>query len=370
MGSNRSERLKKPFTGGMGKVYTSPVKRRAKAKTSTIANHLGQYKKIEALEKKLALLQNPSPPCKQDVLTEEVSVDAHDPELVPDNDEPMDLDQAPDTHPPPLTPSLPLPRKSRGLLPGDDAHKLFDQWKKVLPQLVQSLLSYISTTLGKKWITVTNVASQCRQPGSCTIRNKEVLCLFLSRKWCCHIPTNALTSLVDFETLEIISCECQDVLQTLVCNGLFPTSPSQPRMAISIDLLDFYRALFERSCDAVNALAGALDNFYTRRGFHHRNSKVCVSFLRLRPMFIINRARLSKTHFDVALVTQSNGTTTYSLYSLNESKRLWSLPVKSSQPSKSLMRQLPHPWIYLPLPLFYHYENLPLCRWKVERWHP
>ena len=141
MSSNHSERLKKLFTGGMGKVYTSPVKQCVKAKTSTIANHLGQYKKIEALEKKLALLQNPSPPCKQDVLTEEVSIDAHIPELVPDDDEPMDLDQVPDTHPPPLTPSLPLPRKSCGLLPGDNAHKLFDQWK-VLPQLVQSLLSY------------------------------------------------------------------------------------------------------------------------------------------------------------------------------------------------------------------------------------
>jgi hypothetical protein len=38
-------------------------------------------------------------------------------------------------------------------------------------------------------------------------------------------------------------------------------------MAVSIDLLDFYRALFERSCDAISAIAGALHTFYTRRGF-------------------------------------------------------------------------------------------------------
>jgi hypothetical protein len=45
-------------------------------------------------------------------------------------------------------------------------------------------------------------------------------------------------------------------------------------MAISIDLLDFYSALFERSCDAVNAMAAALNTFYIRRGFFLLNGKV------------------------------------------------------------------------------------------------
>ncbi|KIJ58223.1 hypothetical protein HYDPIDRAFT_72010, partial [Hydnomerulius pinastri MD-312] len=53
----------------------------------------------------------------------------------------------------------------------------------------------------------------------------------------------------------------------LLHHGLFPTAPSQPRMAVSIELLAFYRALFERSCDAINALAAALNSHYTRRGF-------------------------------------------------------------------------------------------------------
>ena len=190
MAASRSGRLKKPFTGGMGKVFTSPVKRRAKTKTTTIVNHLGQHKKIEALERKLASLQNPPTTCTikeapdQDVLPEEVSaidVDKRDSELDLDADIPMDTDPASDAHTPPMTLPTAFPRKSRGFLPNNDAHKLFDQWKKVLPQLVESLLFYISTTLGKKWITVTNVASQCRQPSSCTIRKKEVLCLFLCR---------------------------------------------------------------------------------------------------------------------------------------------------------------------------------------------
>ncbi|EMD34765.1 hypothetical protein CERSUDRAFT_54749 [Gelatoporia subvermispora B] len=60
---------------------------------------------------------------------------------------------------------------------------------------------------------------------------------------------------------------CVPLPHALVASGMFPTAPSQPRTAVSIDLLDFYLALFERSGDAVTALARALRNFYTRRGW-------------------------------------------------------------------------------------------------------
>ena len=46
-------------------------------------------------------------------------------------------------------------------------------------------------------------------------------------------------------------------------------------MAISIDLLAFYRSLFERSCDAINALSSALQSHYVRRGFRMVNKHVC-----------------------------------------------------------------------------------------------
>lgn len=79
---------------------------------------------------------------------------------------------------------------------------------------------------------------------------------------------------LDFEKLDVVGCQCQDTLQVLVANGLFPAAPSHPNVAISIHLLDFYHALFEKSCDAVNAMASALNTFYTRRGFILLNSKV------------------------------------------------------------------------------------------------
>ncbi|EDR03523.1 uncharacterized protein LACBIDRAFT_331575 [Laccaria bicolor S238N-H82] len=75
--------------------------------------------------------------------------------------------------------------------------------------------------------------------------------------------------IIDFDTFKIVACECED----LVNHGLFPTSPSQPRMAVSIPLIQLYHALFECSCDAINAFAHALNTFYGRRGFIHCNSK-------------------------------------------------------------------------------------------------
>ena len=73
---------------------------------------------------------------------------------------------------------------------------------------------------------------------------------------------------------EFLSCTCVTLPQVLIRNGLFPTAPLHPRLAVSIDLLDFYGALFDRSADAVTALAGALKAMYSRRGFPILNSKV------------------------------------------------------------------------------------------------
>ncbi|KIK98124.1 hypothetical protein PAXRUDRAFT_134837, partial [Paxillus rubicundulus Ve08.2h10] len=53
--------------------------------------------------------------------------------------------------------------------------------------------------------------------------------------------------------------------------GLFPTAPSQAYMIVLVDLLAFYHALFEWSCDVINALASALHTHYIWRGFRMVN---------------------------------------------------------------------------------------------------
>ncbi|KAG2125538.1 hypothetical protein BD769DRAFT_1322112, partial [Suillus cothurnatus] len=50
--------------------------------------------------------------------------------------------------------------------------------------------------------------------------------------------------------------------QVLLHHGLFPTMPSQPCMAVLVDLLSFYWVLFEHSCNAINALVSTLKTHY------------------------------------------------------------------------------------------------------------
>ena len=98
---------------------------------------------------------------------------------------PMETDPSPGL----VSSSPPKPR--RGLLPNVDTRKLFDRWKSVLPRLVNPLLTYVTSTIGQKWITVKAVKSQCSSPMGCQTRNKDVLCLFVGRALChCLIITH------------------------------------------------------------------------------------------------------------------------------------------------------------------------------------
>ncbi|KAJ6505166.1 hypothetical protein C8R45DRAFT_817754 [Mycena sanguinolenta] len=81
-------------------------------------------------------------------------------------------------------------------------------------------------------------------------------------------------SIVPASIHHICASSCEEVIVVDVkClyislqHGVFPASPTRPRTGVSIDLLEIYRALFERSCDAITALASALHTIYGRRGF-------------------------------------------------------------------------------------------------------
>ena len=83
---------------------------------------------------------------------------------------------------------------------------------------------------------------------------------------------------LDFKEIEVKSCSCCTLPQVLVRNGLFPTAPSLPRLAVSTHLLELYQALFEQSCDAVNSMAAAVRSYYRGRGFQILDIHVSVDF--------------------------------------------------------------------------------------------
>ncbi|KAI5985803.1 hypothetical protein EDC04DRAFT_2873645 [Pisolithus marmoratus] len=119
---------------------------------------------------------------------------------------------------------------------------LCESWHAVIQTMIEPFIKYMTAMLGKPLPLLHSPLS------SCTVQCQE------------QKVTNLL-------------CDCSTLPQTLISHGLFPTAPSQPRMAVSVELLSFYCVLFEQSCNAINALAAALSTYYGRRGFHMTNQK-------------------------------------------------------------------------------------------------
>ena len=173
----------------------------------------------------------------------------------------------------PPTPSPPNTERRRQ--PMNAKKRLYESWNTLLPDLLNPLLVYLSSSMGRLLAPVAgDIARSCSDPRH-DPKTSKILCLYFNREhhsYFCHTLLTAL--ILDICTINVTGCQCLTISQLLVHHGLFPTAPSQPRMAISIELLDFFRCLFEQSCDATNALLVAIQSFYACRGFILKNAWV------------------------------------------------------------------------------------------------
>ena len=158
-------------------------------------------------------------------------------------------------------------KTSRRRTPTTATHRLYDSWLKLLPTLTDCLSGYLSNAMGCIPCHTDDIHVVCRDQQH-EKKTLKVLCLYFScnSSFLLILPVFLTFRTVPI-TINVTSCLCETTPQLLVRHGLFPTSPSQPRMAVSVELLEFYRCLFERSCDAINALSSAIQAFYNRRGF-------------------------------------------------------------------------------------------------------
>ncbi|KAJ7579774.1 hypothetical protein C8J56DRAFT_867767 [Mycena floridula] len=159
------------------------------------------------------------------------------------------------------TSQTPLPPKRKRRLEADeDSIGFYEKWQDLLPSLVDAYLAFQNAhhgfALPRGAASVGPVcASDCRP------KTSKVQCLFMD----------------SVSTTTVYYCGCQNVFQVLVQNGLFPASPTAPRTAFSFGVLEMYRALFEQSCDALNAMSSAMHVFYQRRGFPFASSNGTLS---------------------------------------------------------------------------------------------
>ncbi|KAJ7802891.1 hypothetical protein B0H14DRAFT_3488023 [Mycena olivaceomarginata] len=209
-GHKHSVRASQPAArSGPGLHFLSPLKRRDQRKARLVKG-VGRAGVIRALQTRLAaLLSRESAP-------DTVLEDAPSQEDAEDESRDTEMDDGIPTEPPPPAPK-PAPSTNYGQR----------------PSIIPSRVTYECT-------------ASCGFPV-----NARIQCLYIS-----HL-----------EQVEVATCSCMPVAVLLVQNGVFPASPSRVQTGVSIDLLEIYRALFERSCDAITALASALYTIYDRRGF-------------------------------------------------------------------------------------------------------
>ncbi|KAF8127443.1 hypothetical protein EV363DRAFT_1298187 [Boletus edulis] len=252
-----------PFAKGLGLHFESPTRPHNKRKTQTFVHIAGQDIKRRCLIERLQKLQANAPSQADQADAADTASPPHDVEVVDPDFRPADVwdyDEEPADSADPLHIDHP-PGPKHHILPDQSAQRLYHSWKSLIPTIIPQYLSYVSQTLGKPLPASPQLLSVCHRD-DCMPKTTSILALFFDY----FAPTN------------VVSCQCSSLSQVLVYFGLFPTAPSQSRMAVSIDLLAFYCALFERSCDAINALSSALHNHYVRRGFRIVNNKVCCSF--------------------------------------------------------------------------------------------
>lgn len=183
----RSQQL---VTGGLGKHFTSPQKRRDKKKSTTYVEPIGQDTTVRLLKAKLEKLKRSHLERVQKVenlhdetthvlgegseLAVDIEVGGFEVEMdegtIPDDPLHHELPHPLDDHPPP-----------RRVLPDGAATNLYQKWSVVLPRLIEPHLEYITASAGKALQPTTTLHTTCfSQCGP--RRTSTVLCLFQDRE--------------------------------------------------------------------------------------------------------------------------------------------------------------------------------------------
>ncbi|KAG1879878.1 hypothetical protein F4604DRAFT_1923085 [Suillus subluteus] len=245
----RPTRGAQPISTGLGVHFVSPKKARDPKKMQMLVHIPGANSKHKRLLAQMAALMNPqmlttqTPSSSSAPAQPEAPANFDDTASYPyDQDDSMVNDYQPDKGPCPT--DLAPEDLGHRILPDKMANNLYTSWKALIPTLVDPHLKYSARTHGHPLAEICPVISACASSG-CVQRQFSIVCLFFDHK---QLVSDAQLQLITsgFLYVNVMACKCSTLSQVLVHHGLFPTAPSQPRMAISTDLLAFYWALFER----------------------------------------------------------------------------------------------------------------------------
>ncbi|OCH96026.1 hypothetical protein OBBRIDRAFT_830617 [Obba rivulosa] len=254
-----SLRNQQPYVPGMGRLFHSPKKKHQGVTNRARVKYIGRDLEISRLQERLRELQDDGSSSPQSGPST-LPLDDEDTPIGTLNEPPelTSSDVAPDAAAGQVDPpeSLVPPPKRRRTKHTTDVASMYDRWKVLVPTIVVPLLRYLRHSAGYPVATHFVPTYTCAT-GICTQKLQNVTLLFWDH----------------YDTQSVPYCDCNPLPHVLIASGMFPTSLTQPQMAVAIDLLEFYIALVERSGDAVTALARSLRNFYTRRGWRVLDGK-------------------------------------------------------------------------------------------------
>ncbi|KAG5350945.1 hypothetical protein C0989_008543 [Termitomyces sp. Mn162] len=137
-------RAQQPATLGLGRHFTSPIKRSNKAKTMTLVQPLGRREQIQRLQEKLDTLRKGRvQPCPTVSLESATSLTTEiDPTSA--NEPCLPFEEALDTNFD-VPQETPRPRR---IVPDQSAKNLYSAWSDALTRLVAPYLDYITSSTG------------------------------------------------------------------------------------------------------------------------------------------------------------------------------------------------------------------------------
>ncbi|KAJ6542921.1 hypothetical protein B0H19DRAFT_1076947 [Mycena capillaripes] len=240
-GAKRSARANEPAPqGGMGRHFTSPLKARDTRKQKPVLA-LGQAMRLSNARARLRVRFN-----------KDSAPSGLAPESSSSGFSPLAESQATggvewmDEEAPQVLPPLPTAMANKAA----SHRRVFDSWEQLLPLLEDPFADYYRSTHAQQRSAIPPLIEYECLVG-CSRKAQVVRCLY---------PLHVVH-------IQIVTCDCMRLGVLLVQHDVFPASPNRPRIGVSLDVLDIYWAMFERSCDAITALAAALRTVYDRRGF-------------------------------------------------------------------------------------------------------
>ena len=134
----------------------------------------------------------------------------------------------------------------------------------VIPSMIQPYLKLLRESENLRKMDGARAKVGCT---GCGQRRLGVSCIYFERRPSIYITKDRQLKTGTIGIEKIILCTCKAPALQLLAMGLFPCAPSEPSLAVDLNMLDFLQGLFVNSAPNVTAWCKTLESFLSARNF-------------------------------------------------------------------------------------------------------